>query len=95
MQPIPGYQPIDNADYEMKFALETWYLDHKVVRRFPDREPPPQGGMPLLTRQGFRDIMAIESASEYIPSHPHHPFQTGQLMSRSPRITGRSEHSGA
>lgn len=50
----------------MKFALENWYFDHEVVRRYPNKEPIQYGGMPLLTRTGLKQIMAVETACEYV-----------------------------
>lgn len=51
----------------MKLTLEIWYFDHEVVRRYPNKEPIAQGGMPLLTRTGFKQVMAVETADEYVP----------------------------
>lgn len=52
------------ADYELKACYEAWGFDHKVVVRDPTRPRLPHGGMPLLSRAGLTDLMAVESARE-------------------------------
>lgn len=54
----------DVADYELKTCYEAWGFDHKVVVRDPTRPRLPHGGMPLLSRAGLTDLMAVESARE-------------------------------
>ncbi|KAH8892009.1 hypothetical protein GQ53DRAFT_841321 [Thozetella sp. PMI_491] len=66
LKPIGGpYQPVDNADFELKACLEAWYFDFRVVERGPPGRPQlPGGGMPLLTKDGFTAYMAVEYAGE-------------------------------
>jgi hypothetical protein len=54
----------DVADYELKAAWEAWYFDHKVVVRNPRAKQLPYGGMPMLSQNGFIDVMAVEIAAE-------------------------------
>ncbi|KAK7920806.1 hypothetical protein PG985_008828 [Apiospora marii] len=58
------YTSEDMADYELKACCEAWYFDHKTAVRHPGRNQLPYGGMPLLSLQGFTDMMAVESAGE-------------------------------
>ncbi|KAK8038891.1 hypothetical protein PG993_007302 [Apiospora rasikravindrae] len=58
------YTSEDLADYELKACCEAWYFDHKTAVRHPGRNQIPYGGMPLLSLQGFTDMMAVESAGE-------------------------------
>lgn len=63
-KPNPMFAAEDMADYEFKAALEGFRFEHTVVTRSPGRRQLPYGGMPLLTRAGFIDYMALEYAGD-------------------------------
>ncbi|KAF3071196.1 hypothetical protein GL218_00026 [Daldinia childiae] len=64
LAPNVMFQPEDLADFELKAACEAWSFEHRVAVRNPGRPQLPYGGMPMLTLQGFTDMMAVEHASD-------------------------------
>ncbi|OIW27587.1 hypothetical protein CONLIGDRAFT_440747 [Coniochaeta ligniaria NRRL 30616] len=59
----PPWEPVDNADFELKAAYEAWYFAHEVRQR-SSRPRLPHGGMPLLLREGFLAYLAVEFSDD-------------------------------